>query len=183
MFQLQAGYPKISKTDLNSACCMEEMFTLLYPEEDESFYVMWCDIPIRFRYRHELAKNFNEILTMLWTLNAESNGKLSVQIKNQLLTANLKIEWYDDSFILHPRFSTDISEYRKYVESLNRCQRVEFEKNQYLAEWHTLIHQVALSVNAANTEHFDDEELNRIERLNLVDQTIEGYGSLYHEHE
>ncbi len=179
MFQIQMGYPKIVQSETVTYKRVDEVFLELFREEEESFFILWRNIPLRFRYCKELANNFDSILAMVWLINREPQGGASVSLINQLLTIDFNITWYDMSVELEAVFSSRFPVYDKYVEILNKGNSISLEKSKYLAEWHTLIHQIVVSFAAGNISIEDGNERRKLEMLQGVDRQLIGYGSLY----
>lgn len=179
MFQIQMGYPNIIQNDLDPFKRLEDVFPSLFHGEGEAFFLLWQDIPIRFRYREELECNFASILSMLCALKEKGEGTYLVAFTNELLKMDIKMRWDDKSLHVSAYFTTEFSLYEKYVAILNENCELQLDKKMFMAEWHTLIHQVVLSFHAAKVCLENREEKERVELLHRMDQQLEGYGSLY----
>lgn len=179
MFQIQMGYPNILQSDLDQFKRIEEVFPNLFYGEGEAFFLLWRDIPIRFRYREELECNFSSILSMLSELHGKYEGNYRVTFTNELLNMEMRMRWLGEFLDLSACFQTDYPLYEKYIEILNESHKFQVDKKMFMAEWHTLIHQLVISFHAAKICMENRKEKDRFELLCKIDQQLEGYGSLY----
>ena len=179
MFKIQLGHPKIIQDSFAEFERVKDVFAQLYREEEESIYLFWNNIPIRFRYRQELVKDFDNILAMVWLIDKEEQGSSLVQLENQLLNITLELRWKNDHLTIQAEFSEKSEIYHNYSQCLASNTTLEISRKEFLKEWHTLLHQIVVSFTAGNIKIKDGTERRKLEMLQGVDKNISGYGKLY----
>lgn len=180
MFQIQMGYPGIIQSDLNPYKNIGDVFPGLF-HNDEAFFVLWQDIPICFRYRDELTRNFAAILDMLQGLKENVEGSTLLVLTNEILNLTISMHWQAELLYLNMHADTDYSDYKKYSAALNEHNELTLDKSSFMAEWHTLIHQLVLAFHAGKVFIEGGLEQQKLKLLQSLDQQLEGYGCMYTE--
>ena len=179
MFTIQLGHPKINTLPAQEFEEVNEVFLRLFHEQEESIYLYWHEIPIRFRYHEDLYNSFNDMLAMLWLLQKESSGETKVILSNQLFRILWKLYWHGDDLEIVAHFEAFEPLYENYAEALNQKSELRLDKRQFLSEWKTLLHQVLVSFEAGKISIKDGKERRKLELLQQTEKTIENYGVLY----
>ena len=180
MFQIQMGYPGIIQNDSNFYKHMGDVFPGLF-HNDEAFFVLWQDIPICFRYRDDLTRNFAAILNMLQTLKENVEGSTLLVLTNETLNLTIRMHWQAEFLYLSMHADTEYSAYQKYSAALNEQSKLVLDKNNFMAEWHTLIHQLVLAFHAGKVHVEGGLEQQKLRLLQSLDQQLEGFGCMYTE--
>jgi len=179
MFSIQLGHPKINTIPEQEFKTVREVFLQLFKLEEESIYVFWNEIPLRFRYREDLYASFNDMLALVWILQKEKKGETKVEFQNQLLTITLTCIWDDDDLSIQAHFEPFEYLYESYGNTLNKADELFLSKVQFLSEWKTLFHQILVSLEASNCIIEDGVERRKLELLQHTEKSIKGYGRLY----
>ncbi len=180
MFQLQMGYPGITQSDSSPYKHIGDIFPGLFPS-DEAFFVLWQDVPICFRYREDLAHNFAAILDMLQALKENAEGNTLLVLTNEILNLTIGMHWQADVLHLNMHVTTDNTIYEEYCAALNANNELTLDKREFIAEWHTLIHQLVLYFDAGKVCVEDGFEQQKLMLLHSLDQQLEGFGCMYTE--
>ncbi len=180
MFQIQMGYPGIIQNDASAYRHLEDVCPDLF-DNDEAFYVLWQDIPICFRYRDHLTHNFAAILDMLQVLKENSEGSTELALTNEILNLTISMHWQAELLQLFLHVETRYSSYQKYTAALNQQGELKLTKSRFMAEWHTLIHQLVLAFHAGKVRIEGGREQQRLIQLHSLDQQLEGFGYMYME--
>lgn len=180
MFQIQMGYPGIIQKDSNFYKHLGEVFPGLF-HNDEAFFVLWQDIPICFRYRDDLTHNFGAILDMLQVLKENADGNTLLVLTNEILNLTIRMHWQAELLHLNMHVETEYSAYQKYSAALNEHDELVLDKSSFMAEWHTLIHQLVLAFHAGKVFIEGGLEQQKLKLLQGLDQQLEGYGCMYTE--
>lgn len=180
MFQIQMGYPDIIQNDTISYKDIGDVFPGLF-HTDEAFFVLWQNIPICFRYREDLTHNLAAILAMLQSLRENDEGSTLLILTNEILNLTIGMHWQTESLYLHLHASTDCSTYQEYSATLNAHNELKLDKRSFMAEWHTLIHQLVLLFHAGKVCVEGELEQQKITLLQNLDQQLEGFGYMYTE--
>lgn len=181
MFYIQMGYPGVLQSNSDSYKRIGEVFASLFHGDEEAFFVFWQDIPIRFRYREDLEYNFSSILAMLQLLKESPEGRTQFILVNEILSLKINLVWQAELLHLDMKVEANFHTYDEYSEILNRKNAFEMDKNKFLAEWHTLIHQLVLSFHAGKVCIDGGLEKSNLELLHNLDRQLEGYGWMYTE--
>lgn len=178
-FALQLGHPRIRSGRFPVAQSLSEALDMLFRAQEESVYVFWHDIPIRFRYRQDLSRCFDDILAMVWLMQRDHEGATKVALDTQLLKAAWEVRWKDDACRIEAAFAERDELFAPYAEALNRYPEVHMERSAFLREWNTLLHQIIVSMEAGDVEIQDGVERRKWEMLQRVDRSIAEYGTIY----
>ena len=179
MFKVQLGHPKIIQGSFAEFERVADVFAQLFRKEEESIYLFWNSIPLRFRYQQDLKKNFDNILAMVWLVEKEDEGATQLKLDNQILEIKLELRWRGDRLEVQPGFAEKSNIYTSYCQRLNRDSSLQLSRKGFIREWHTLIHQMVVSLEAGNIQIKDGTERRKLEMLQAVDKKIVGYGILY----
>lgn len=179
MLTIQLGHPKINQWPAQEVKQVRDVFLKLFHPLEESIYLFWNGIPIRFRYREDMYHSFDEILAMTWLVQKENSGRTKAVLTAQLLKAELRISWKEDLVDIETTFTPFEELYKSYTDTLNTQNRISMSRHQFLAEWKMILHQAIVSLRAGNISIEDGKERRKLELLQHVEQTIPGYGKLY----
>lgn len=178
-FHIQVGHPKIKRSISRGYDRILDAFKDIFREDEESAYLFWNEIPVRIRYREDLKKNFNDILAMIWLVWRDEQGASKTSFITPTLSMRWVLRWKDDRLTIDSEFVPGNRIYETYANALNRQRTVTVAKNIFLKEWHTLLHQIVVSLEKSKTIIHDGTERRRLELMQAVDKNIGGYGKLY----
>lgn len=179
MFLIQLGHPKINPIPEQEFQTLSELFLKLFKSPEESIYIFWNQIPIRFRYREDLFSSFNDMLALVWMLQKEEKGETKLRIQNQLMDVGVKCAWNLDELTIRAKFHSFEYLYEPYANALNQSNNIEVSKAFFLSEWKTLFHQILVSLEASKCTIKDGLERRRLELLQHTEKSIKDYGRLY----
>ena len=179
MFTIQLGHPKIMNIPEQEFEAIKDVFLSLFESQEESMFLFWNQIPIRFRYKEDLHWSFNDMLALAWMLQKERKGETKARFQNQLLTITLTCIWNDDDLSIQAHFEPFEHLYEPYAAALNQSNTLNLSKTQFLGEWKTLFHQVLVSLEASKCTIKDGVERRRLELLRHTEKSIKSYGRLY----
>ena len=128
MIQIQLGHPKIINTEQIELKKVTDAFFKLFHTYEESCFLFWDGIPIRFRYKEDFYQSFNEILAMCWLLEREREGKTKATLINQILAINLQLFWKDDRLTIIAEFEAQEELYLSYTKELNKKRKTSISK-------------------------------------------------------
>lgn len=176
---LQLGHPKIRGGPLHEVLSVPLAIQLLFRKEEESAYLYWHDIPIRFRYKQDLSRCFDNILAMAWLMQRDERGATKVDLETQLLTIRWEVRWEVDSCHVHSVWEERDALFEPYAAALNRIPDLHTSKSAFLCEWKTLLHQIIVSIEAGGVVIRDGVERRKWEMLQRVEREIAQYGTIY----
>ena len=179
MIQIQLGHPKIINTEQIELKKVTDAFFKLFHTYEESCFLFWDGIPIRFRYKEDFYQSFNEILAMCWLLEREREGKTKAVLINQILTINLQLFWKNDKLTIIAEFEAHEELYLNYTKKLNKKSKTRISKQLFLYEWNTLLRQFLEVFKQGGVIIEEGPEKRKLELLELVENKIKRYGKLY----
>lgn len=179
MFALQLGHPKINAGPFPPFARVRDAFLPLFRAEEESAYLFWHDLPLRLRYHHDLDTNFDAILAMVWLVQRDDAGSTLVDLTTQLLAVRWELRWQGDELRVAGSFRAREDLYAPYADAFSRVPALRIDRQAFLAEWKTLLHQVVVAFEAGGVSIRDGTERRKWELLQRVEREIARYGVLY----
>ena len=181
-FLLQLGHPKINSLEQKEFESLSEVFRFLFRENEESAYLFWHDIPIRWHYTYEMYVNFNEWVSILWLLFSKEEGANKCLFTTDTLFMEWEVRWNADDLQIESTFTSKRNAYHDYAAALNEHPVIECSKKAFLAEWNTLILQLNKSLDAADVTITDEKENLKYIVLQKLAANLHAYGKLYVNH-
>ena len=114
MFLLQLGHIKVNQIPPQEFDTVKSVFLRLFIEKDESFYIFWNDIPLRFRYREDLYQDFDDIMSFIWLIHKKEKGETTATFVNQLIEAQVNAYWNEDELKMAGHFSAHETLYQQF---------------------------------------------------------------------
>lgn len=179
LIAIQLGHPQIVHTSQREFQKLQDAFLHLFSPQEESIYLFWHRIPIRFRYREDMHANFNQILSILRLLQKEPTGVSKVNLMTQGLFINWEIAWNAGELRIVSRFTDTEDTYQKYAEALNQHPILRVSKLAFLREWKALLHQLIMGFQTAQIKLSDASEQRKWESMRQIEARIMQYGVLY----
>jgi hypothetical protein len=179
MFALQLGHPKINPGPFPPFERVRDAFLPLFRADEESAYLFWHDLPLRLRYRDDLAANFDAILAMAWLVQRDDAGATLVELTTQLLAIRWELRWQGDELSIAGSFRAHEDLYAPYADAFSRASTLAIDRQAFLAEWKTLLHQIIVAFQAGGVSIHDGTERRKWELLQRVERAIARYGVLY----
>lgn len=178
-FLLQLGHPKINALDQKEFPNVAEAFRFLFRENEESAYLFWHDIPIRWHYTYEMYVNFNEWVSILWLLFSKEEGANKCLFTTDTLFIEWEVRWQAEELQIKSQFTSKRNAYHDYAAVLNQYPSLKCSKQAFLAEWNSLILQMTKSLDAADIEITDEKENLKYIVLQKLAANMPNYGKLY----
>ncbi len=179
MLVLQLGHPKIKQDPFPAIDHLRDVFVHLFRAEEESVYLFWHEIPLRFRYHEDLYHNFDDIVALVWLVQRDDQGATKVHFTTQLVSIDWEVRWERDNLVVRGTFAGHDDLYGPYAEALNKQPEVKISKQVFLSEWKTLLHQIIVAFQSGHVEIQDGTERRKWELLQRVERQIPRYGQLY----
>ena len=179
MFELQLGHPRIIHAKFTEFTTVNEVFLTLFRPEEESIYLFWHQIPVRFRYREDIHQNINNIIAMAWVIQKQEQGETKIELVNQLISIRWEVKWLDDNLKIVSRFTAHDELYAPYADSLSQYAELNISKTLFLNEWKTLLHQIIICFREGHIVIRDGTERRKFEMLKRIENEIQNYGKLY----
>lgn len=179
LFALQLGHPKINQKPFPVFERLRDGIAALFRADEESVYLFWHTIPLRLRYREDLARAFDDILAMAWLLQRDDRGATRVTFETQIVSITWVLRWEAAALVVTSEFTALEPLYAPYTEALSRFPELQIDRHAFLSEWKTLLRQLVIAVETGAVVIRDGTERRKWEMLQRVESAIPRYGSLY----
>ena len=161
---------------------MTQVFPKLFWENDESAYIFWNQVPIRWHYTYELFANFNEILAVCRMLQKEQGGLTKAVIQTDYFLIDWIFKWEGEQLEIKANCLSKKRSYDTYAAAINNVSRIRLTKTEFLNEWKAMFHQVFKAFTSAGVVITDPAERIKYEWMIEMTGRISGYGKLYVKH-
>lgn len=179
MFTIQLGHPKINTIAVHEFDTVRDLLFKLFYSDEESFYILWNQIPIAMEYKEGLPANFDNILSMNWMIEKNEEGDTLVNLTNGYIDIELLVTWNNEKVKIDSFFKTEKKHLKKYVSILQQNNSITIAKDDFLNEWNTLLKQIITSITASKCKIADTTERRKLELLQQTENAIKSYGKLY----
>jgi len=116
---------------------------------------------------------------MAWLVQRDEAGATLVELTTQLLALRWELRWQGDQLSIAGSFSAHEDLYAPYADAFSRAPTLLIDRQAFLSEWKTLLHQVVVAFEAGDVTIIDGTERRKWELLQQVELDIPRYGALY----
>lgn len=141
-FHIQPGNPQPDFEKDFAGDSLSELFPLMFRENEESAYLFWNGIPIRFHYAYELYKNIEGLLNLCNALANQDEGNIEILLVTEQFFMEWKGRWGNDEIEIRAKFSSVRSSFDQYAKCLNALGTIRVSQVDFLEEWNRLFKQV-----------------------------------------
>lgn len=175
MFRIQVCNPHIldksGEIYPNFRDAIEEIFPLL----SEKLILYWNTIPVPLCYKYDISVIWDEIRELIAELISQEKGKCTIIWPSDTFRTDWKIEWDSDTC----NIVTSWIDVHGGIEShLNENNNITMSKNDFLAEWKSLLLKMKYAIEASGCQIENSDEVSE---LNEMINTIPFEGELYRE--
>lgn len=172
-FYIQPGYVKSVYSGKNEVETFREVFPAIFSENEESAYIFWKQIPIRFHYTYECYANIDTLLNWFEMLSNKSSGSHDLVLQTDVFIVELHTKWADDRLKIEPLWRVKTS-HQLLADRLNELGAVVTKVKDFLGEWKLILVQLVRAVERSKitiTLPAEREKIMRIKRLTPGVQT------------
>lgn len=177
-FVIQAGHPRALPAPKKTYPSLAEVFIDLFSENDESAWLFWNQIPVRFHYTYELYSNVEDLIILLEKLAFEPQGKHEWIWLTDVFITTVQAEWKYPNLVLTSNWKVKRS-HQAMADLLNKKNKINTTTQGFLGEWKIILYQIINTLKKAEIVLSDEAEKNKILRLKKIINTIEKQGHLY----
>ena len=180
MIFIQLGHLRLASHIPNNVFInASESLKQLFRRHEESAFLFWHEIPIRFRYQQDIPRNFDQILALVWLMQRDDEGASEIELVTQLVSMRWQILWTKDRATITADFKPEMPEYQPYIESLNQHSEISLPKEELINELAMLLRQVAICLKTAKVQIQNGTERRKQELLERVVENILMPGKMY----
>lgn len=177
-FLIQAGHPTALSPEQKEFAEVAEAFPHIFSENDESAYLYFWKVPVRFSYTYGLYANVDDLLEWLERLITENSGSHELILSTEAYLITIKANWQNNGLKLELDWMEKRS-HRKIAELLNKKGPILIKITNFLKEWKIILYQVINAVEKSGVVITDPNEKEKILRLKKIVNRIEGRGKIY----
>jgi hypothetical protein len=178
-FVIQAGHVTPLFIRQKQVKTLSSAFSVLFSENDESAWLFWNEIPVRFRYKYEFAANWDKIIEWLRKLKAEKSGEYQVTLVTELFSLAIRSSWKNGMLQLVGEWTAKKDSSARMADALNKKNEITLTVNDFIQEWKTLLHQVVGIFETVGIALTDPAEKTKIGEMKKIAVSVDGLGKLY----
>lgn len=177
-FYIQGGHIAplhIPQKEFNS---ISEVFPTLFSERDESAYLFWSEVPIRFHYTYEFYANFDALIELCGKLMDQGEGSSEWILLTDDLIGDLQFDWNAGQLKITGKWKMRKSD-SIYAEVLNKKAVINTTTTDFLNEWTILFMQIKNSFATAGIHLTTDDAKDQWKEMNRIIGGSTSLGKLY----
>lgn len=178
-FLIQCGHVSIRKLDNHRFDKIAHVFPKLFWENQESAYIFWNQIPIRWHYTFEFFANFDDVLAVCRMLQQNESGATKATIQTDYFLFDWIFHWSGEDLQMNASFLARKKSYQRYADALNHVGEIQMTKTAFLNEWTILLQQLLKCFVSAGVIINDGTERRKYELLIELVNQLKNYGQLY----
>lgn len=180
-FYVQLGHVNAKNAHGQTVERLAEVFPLVFSEDEESAFLFWKQIPIRFHYTYELYANIDTLLIWFEKMMDQSNGAHNCTLLTDVYIIEVSAKW-DASYLKIETNWMVMKHHQKMADLLNEKGALVTSVQGFLSEWKPLIVQVIRGIEASGVAFSNPEEQDKIRRFKAITPYIEGHSKIYAKH-
>lgn len=177
-FFIQPGHVRVKKNQLSKEDDFRDIFPAMFSENDESMYLFWHQIPIRFHYTFDCFASLGNIIDTLELIAENSVGNTQLIFLTETVSGQWSLSWKDEIVTIDSIW-TGREEVKLYAEALNSAGKVEMKIESFLAEWKLPLIQVLNAIDTGKGRNLNDSIEVKVEQIGTILQAAESYGIQY----
>lgn len=177
-FYIQPGHPKVIRTAVDSSDTIADVFQKIFSENDESMYMFWSDIPIRFHYTFEFCMNLERLSTLLDKICKNPEGQEQFVLLTDALVGNWSVNWGNNEIAIDASWKGR-PPFEGYASALNGTETLKCSKDDFMAEWKLPFIQVMNALDDVKAIGMNKDIDEIIQKMGSVLQATDHYGVQY----
>ena len=177
-FYIQPGHVTVQRVKVNDATTFREIFPLIFRENDESAFIFWKEIPIRFHYTFECFANLDRLITVMNAMLDTEQGNEQFTFVTDALVGNWSLSWKNDELTIQAHWMGN-KDYDQYANTLNEAGDIIVPIKTFCAEWKLLLVQVLNSLDAVGAAKLNEGISQKVAEIGRILQSTDAIGILY----
>jgi len=177
-FVIQPGHVKMLKATAAEDDSFRDLFPKMFSEHDESMYLFWKGIPIRFHYTFDCFASMGNCIHLLNEIATTDNGNQPFFFVTNVLSAKWQVNWNKSEVSIQSEWRGKKG-FEKYAENLNTAGELKLDREAFLAEWKLPLIQVLNMVDAAKARNINDSIETKVQQAGKILQSVETFGQIY----
>lgn len=177
-FIIQPGHVKMLKGQAATGDSFRDLFPKMFSEYDESMYIFWKGIPIRFHYTFDCFASMGNCINLLHTIATEEYGNETFYFVTNVLSARWQVKWNTSNITIESHWQGKTG-FKNYADRINAAREIKMSREAFLAEWKLPLIQVLNMIDAANGRNINDSIETKVQQAGSVLQSVEAFGEIY----
>ncbi|PHR35250.1 MAG: hypothetical protein COA38_02885 [Fluviicola sp.] len=177
-FYIQLGHVKTRNADGQSVKCFQEVFPIIFSEDDEAAYLFWKQIPIRFHYTYECYANIDALILWFEKMKDHRNGEHKCTLLTDVFIIELSATWDAKNIKIESNWMVKTN-HQKLADALNEKGPLVATVDRFLGEWKPFLVQLVRGIDASGIAFDDPQEKDKIRRIKALTPYISDTSKLY----
>jgi hypothetical protein len=171
-FFIQVSNPIVLKNS-GSAADLADAIETIFPAETEDSILWWNRIPVRMNYKYDLSVLIDDVLPLLNALVESDTGINEVHWGSSSFQGTWKVTWNREKLKVQAIWGNVAG---RYEDLLNGRAELELGRDDFLAEWKTLLCKLRTAIAESGIKIEDDSSVCELAK---IDDSIPRLGCLY----
>jgi hypothetical protein len=180
-FYVQLGHVKAKNAQGQTVERFADAFPIVFSENEESAFLFWKNIPIRFHYTYELYANIDTLIIWFEKMMSQTAGEYSCTLLTDVYILQIDAAWDAQNLKIHSNWMV-MKHHQKMADLLNQKGALVTTVDGFLAEWKPLLVQIIRGIEASGIAFSDVSETDKIRRLKAITPYIANASKLYAQH-
>jgi hypothetical protein len=177
-FYIQPGHVTVQRVKLKETTTFRAVFPAIFRENDESAFIFWKEIPIRFHYTFECFANLDRLVSLINRMLDSEQGNEQFTFVTDALVGNWSLSWKNDELTIQAHWMGN-KDYAEYAEALNEAGDIIVPIKTFCAEWKLMLVQVLNALDAVGAAKLNDGIMQKVAEIGKILQSTDAIGILY----
>ena len=180
-FYVQLGHVKAKNAQGQVVERFADAFPIVFSEDEESAFLFWKQIPIRFHYTYELYANIDTLIAWFEKMMSETAGEYSCTLLTDVYIVSIDAHWDAQNLKINSKWMVK-KHHQKMADLLNQKGPLVTTVDGFLAEWKPLLVQIVRGLDASGIDFSSDEEKDKIRQIKAITPYLGNTSKLYARH-
>ena len=177
-FVMQPGHVRTKANTLSAKDDFRDIFPAMFSENDESMYIFWRNIPIRFHYTFDCFATLGKIIDVLELIVENEQGSSTMTFLTETLSAQWNVNWSNQQIEIESNW-TSREDTLSYAQTLNEAGSIVMGKEAFTAEWKLPLVQVLNAIDAGKGRNLNESIEVKVEQIGTIVQAVDSFGIKY----
>jgi hypothetical protein len=176
-FRVQASNPRWRRVFNEEDGHIGDALETVFPMQTEDAYMVWNWVHVPIGYKHTLSFLIQDAVMILEELSQKVSGSLINRWPSNNFAATWHMQWDAENLRIQAEWESVVGGTEAL---LNARPIVIIKKGAFISEWKQVL---GVALHALTDAGYTDGDLNDLERLRRVYESIPEPGILYQEHQ
>ncbi len=176
-FYIQLGHIKAMTSVGITVQSFSEIMPEIFPENAESAYLFWKQLPIRFHYTYECYENLERMLDWFEEMIEKESGSTEFTFITDVFISTWHAHWGDGKLKIKSEWMVKTN-HHLLAETLNNRGDLIVFRDQFMAEWKPIFEQVVSGISWSGIV-MPESAQKIVDRIKILTPKIMGKPKLY----